>query len=177
MKKWALYLAVTLTAISITAPMRKVFAAEEVKIGYVDLQAAMDTIEEVKRQRDQLKKDFENKQKKLNDMQNDLKKEKDDFDKKNDAMKQEIRAKKMGEMQAKMMKLQETYVNMQKEIGQKEEELTQAFYGKVKNIVDKIGDKEGYTVILNRNVNTVIYFKRHMDITDQVVKAYNSVYK
>ncbi|MCC6811096.1 MAG: OmpH family outer membrane protein [Deltaproteobacteria bacterium] len=147
------------------------------KIGYVDMQSALNLIEEGKKEKNKLKKDFDVKQKRLDDMQQELKKSKEDYDKQSAMLKDDVRMKKQTELQEKFMKLQQEYVAMQKDLSEREQAVTREIFGKMKGIIEKIGDRDNYTLILERNEGNVLYFKKHMDITDEVVRIYNSQFK
>jgi len=41
-------------------------------------------------------------------------------------------------------------------------------------VVQEIGAKEGYTHILQKNESIVLFASKPMDITDQVMKAYDA---
>jgi len=162
------------------ADVRSAAAADTagpMKIGYVDMTNALNLLEEGKKEKAKLKKDFDGKQKKLDAMQEDLKKMKEDFDKQAPMLKEDVKSKKQEEMQKKFMELQQTYVGLQKELTEKEQIITRDIFAKMKTIIEKIGDRDNYTVILERNEANVLYFKKHMDITDEVVRVYNSQYK
>jgi outer membrane protein len=148
---------------------------QELKIGYIDMGRALNEVDDGKAAKAKLKSDFDEKQKKLDAMQNDLKAKKDDFDKKSAMMNPDVKGQKQDELQRKFMELQQTYMQLQKELVDKESQLTQEIAGKIKNIVVKLGDKEGYTMILDIG-DTVLFYKRHMDITDDVVREYNRQY-
>ncbi len=147
--------------------------APAMKIGYVDLQSVVTQSEHGKREIANLKKDFETKQKKLDQMQEELKKLKEGFDKQAAMLNEEARMKKQAELQQKFGELQQTYMNLQKDVGEKQQQVTSEILAKVKVIVEKIGDRDGYTLILDRNEANVLYFKRHMDVTDEVLATYN----
>ncbi len=147
------------------------------KIGYVDMQSALNLIDEGKKEKAKLKKDFDGKQKRLDDMQNELKKSKEDYDKQVAMLKDDVRMKRQTELQEKFMKLQQEYAAMQKDLSEREQAVTRDIFGKMKGIIDKIGDRDNYTLILERNEGNVLYFKKHMDITDEVVRIYNSQFK
>ena len=149
-------------------------AAPKIKIGYVDMESALNLIDEGKKEKDHLKKDFDVKQKKLDEMQEDVKKMKDDFDKQAAMLKEDARAKKQQELQQKIMDLQQAYMGMQKDLQEKQQTITKNIFAKMRVIIEKIGDRDNYTLILDRNEANVLYFKRHMDITDEVVKTYNT---
>jgi len=141
------------------------------------MQAAMHLTEQGKREETRLRKESEEKQKLLDKAQNELKALKDDFDKKGAMLTEEARNKKMQEMQTKYTQLQELHAKMQKEMGDKSDAISKEMIGRLKTITEKIGDRDGYTVILERSANNVIYFKRHMDITDEVISSYNAQFK
>jgi outer membrane protein len=43
----------------------------------------------------------------------------------------------------------------------------------IEKVVDKIGKKEGYVIILERRTVGLIYYKDAIDLTDEVTKAYD----
>jgi Skp family chaperone for outer membrane proteins len=90
-------------------------------------------------------------------------------------MRPEVRSQKEQELQRELMQLQQTYVQMQRELMSEETRLTRDISERIKAVVGKIGDRDGYTMILNIG-ESVLYHKRHMDITDDVVAAYNKQY-
>jgi Skp family chaperone for outer membrane proteins len=73
------------------------------------------------------------------------------------------------------MELKQTYARLQKELLAEENKLTVRIGGRITKIVEKVGDRDGYNLILNIG-DTVLYYKRHHDITDEVVKLYNQQY-
>ena len=155
--------------------LQSVAQAEELKIGYVDMARALNEVEEGKAAKAKLKADFDGKQKKLDDMQNELKAAKDDFDKKAAMMKPEAKQAKQEELQRKFVDLQQTYMQLQKELMDKEGAVTQDITAKLRKTIARIGDREGFSIILDIG-ETVIYYKRHMELTDKVVKEYNEQY-
>ena len=45
----------------------------------------------------------------------------------------------------------------------------------IEKIVEKIGKTQGYTIILERRTLGLVYYKDSIDITDQVVAAYDKM--
>jgi len=41
-------------------------------------------------------------------------------------------------------------------------------------VIQKVGADEGYTFILEKNENIVLYISKTIDITDRVIKAYDA---
>lgn len=143
------------------------------KIGYVDMARALNDVEDGKSAKAKLKREFEDKQKKLDGMQQQLKSKKDDFDKQKAMMKPETKAAKQEELAMELEQLKQTYMQLQQELMANESELTNGIAGKLRKVIGKIGDRDGFTMILNLNEG-VLFHKRHMDITDQVVREYNA---
>lgn len=146
--------------------------ADEPKIGYVDMARALNEVEDGKTAKGRLKVEFEAKQKKLDKMQTDLKAKKDEFEKRAGMMKPDVKQQKQEELQREFMDVQKTYMQLQQELIDSETQLTQEIGKKLRTIIEKLGDRDGYLVILNTG-DVVLYNKRHMDVTDEIVREYN----
>lgn len=149
--------------------------AEEHKIAYVNMASSLNSVEEGKAAKAKLKKEFDDKQSKLDTMQKDLKAKKDQFEARKGMMKPDARVEKQEELQREFLKLQQTYMELQQELMGNEARITQDIASKLRKIIEKIGDRDGYTLVLDIG-DTVLYYKRHRDITDMVVKEYNEQY-
>lgn len=150
-------------------------SAAEDKVGYVDMARAFNELEDSKQAKDQLKKDFEGKQKQLDEAQNKLKAKKDEFDAKSAMMKPEVKQQKQDELQKDFAQLQQTYMGLQQDLSKREGALVQDITRKLRKVVEKLGDREAYAMILDIG-DGVLYYKRHQDITDQVIREYNKEY-
>ena len=148
----------------------------EPKIGYVDMARALNEVEDGKAAKAKLKAEFEQKQQKLDTMQIDLKTKKEEFEKRSGVMKSEARVAKQEELQREFMDVQKTYMQLQQELVESENQITQDIGKKLRAIIEKIGDKDAYLLILNIG-DTVLYNKRHMDVTDEVIRDYNRQYR
>jgi outer membrane protein len=146
--------------------------ADEPKIGYVDMARALNEVEDGKAAKAKLKGDFDQKQQKLDKMQTDLKAKKDEFEKRASMMKPDAKQAKQEELQREFMEVQKTYMQLQQELVESEGHITQEIGKKLRSVIEKIGDRDGYMVILNIG-DTVLYNKRHMDVTDEVIREYN----
>ena len=142
------------------------------KIGYVDMARALNDVEDGKAAKAKLKADFDEKQKKLDKMQTDLKTKKEDFDKKSSTMNPDVKAQKQDELQRNFVDVQRTYMELQKELSDREGQLTSEIAEKLRRVIAVVGDRDSYSVILNIG-DTVLYYKRHLDVTDDVVREYN----
>jgi len=61
----------------------------------------------------------------------------------------------------------------QNEVKKKEGEITGGILKELRDIVDKIGQEEGYSLILENVEGIILYSRKDLDITDRVIKNYN----
>ena len=144
------------------------------KIGVVDMQRALAETEDGRKAKDTLKKLFEQRQKTLDKQQTDLKALKDGLDKQRDVLQREVLAKKLEEYQKAVAELQTTYVEFQRELQAKEGELTKPILQRMERVVRRIGQAEGYTLVVDRSEAGVMYVPSTYDLTDVLIQRYNA---
>jgi outer membrane protein len=152
----------------------RIVRAEELKLGYVDLQRALYETEDGRKAKAQLKKVFEQKQKELDEQQEDFKKAKEDLDKKRSLMAADKVREKETELQAKFEKVQQSYLRHQKDLQEKEGEVTQKIFERMNRIIAKIAAAENFSMILDRQQAGLIFAKPHLDLTNELIRRYNS---
>jgi outer membrane protein len=147
--------------------------AEEVKLGYVDLQRALNETEDGRKAKASLKKVFDQKQKELNEQQDALKKDIEDLDKKRTLLPADKLRDKEAELQSRLQKVQQTYVRHQQDLQTKEQEATAKIFERMNRIINKIAVAENFSMILDKNQSAVIYAKAHLDLTNELIRRYN----
>lgn len=165
--------ALALAALVAPAPA----SSADLKIGYVDLQRALNDVDEGKTAKAQLKKDFDAKQKKLDEAQEEFKRLKADFDKQAVVMSEEVRRDKQGVLDRKFQEVQGLFVQLQKELSEREREMTRGIFDKMGGIIRDIADAEGFTMIFEKNDAGLLFAPPNLDITDQLVRRYNTRYR
>jgi len=150
------------------------FAATDLKIGTVDMQKALQSVDAGKKAKAQLEKDFNAKKKELQGEEAAIKKMTEEFKKQSLVMSDEARAKKQGELQERIMKFQEQTARSQAEIQQKERDLTQPIISKLKTIIADAAKKHEYGVVLEKNESSVLYSQDKDDLTAEVISTYDS---
>jgi outer membrane protein len=152
-----------------------VFAlAEEVKLGYVDLQRALNETEDGRKAKANLKKVFDAKQKELDEQQEVLKKDIEDLNKKRTLLPAEKVREKEAELQDRMQKVQQTYMRHQQDLSTKEQEATAKIFERMSKIITKIATAENFTMVLDRQQSAVLFAKPHLDLTNELIRRYNS---
>lgn len=147
--------------------------AEEIKIGVVDMQKAIQSVEAGKKAKGQLEKEFNARKKELQTEESSIKKMGEEFRKQSLVLTDDARAKKQAELQERIMKFQELTARSQQEIAQKEQELTQPIVSGIRKIIGELAKQKGYSVILEKNENTVLFSLDKDDLTSDVITAFN----
>lgn len=148
--------------------------AQEAKIGVVDLQRAMNETEEGRRAKSRLKTLFDRHQKKLDDAQEELKQMGEQLEQQKNVLSEAVLRERYAVYQQKLAELQQTYYESQQELAAKEAEYTQKILEQMQAILRRIGQAEGFTLIVEVNEGGVIFAPNHLDLTDRVIQRYNS---
>jgi outer membrane protein len=146
--------------------------AADLKLGYVDLQRALEEIDEGKAAKAQLKKDFDEKQKQLDQRTDEVKKLDADFQKQALVMAPDAKAAKSAEIERKKVEVQQFFVGLQQELAGREREITRGIFDKMVALVRELAEAEGFTMVLDRN--TVLYAPASLDVTNELVRKYNA---
>jgi outer membrane protein len=146
----------------------------QVRIAVVDLQRALNETEDGRRAKARLKRVFKQRQDELDKRQGELKTLKEDIEKNRDLWSRDVLQKRVEEYQKAFMELQSTYVEYQRELAEKEGEMTSQIVARMQQILRRIGQAEGYTLIVESNESGVMWVPNNLDLTDAVIQRYNA---
>ncbi len=163
MKKMLIVLSMLMTAS---------FAHAEAKVGYVDMQKAIQATAAGKKAKTELEGEFNKKKKELEKKEADLKKMGEDLEKKKSVLSEEALGKKQAEFQEEMLKYRDVVGKSQVEIQKKERELTAPILEKMKKVIAKLAKDKGYAMVIE-NSQMVLYATPETDLTDEVIKAFD----
>ncbi len=150
-------------------------ARAEQKIAFVDLQRALNEIDEGKAAKAALKKEFDQKQKTLDDKKAEFDRARGDLEKQAVVMSEEARKEKTAELERKGMELQGLFVSMQKELSEREREATRGIFEKMSAIVREIADQEGVSAVVQ--AEALVFAAPSLDLTNELVRKYNARHK
>ena len=153
-----------------SAPAR----AQDLKIGYVDMQRAINETSEGQGAKKKLKSMFDTKQKELDEQQTELKKLKEDLDKQRTLLKQDVVQQREKDLQEKFVKLQATYVRLQKELSEREAAMMKDIIAKMQGVISQIAQQENFTLVLEKTESSILWAKPSLDLTNEVIRRYNS---
>jgi outer membrane protein len=148
-----------------------VSSAEEMKVGIVDMQRAIQTSETGKKAKSQLEEAFNKKKKELQMEEANLKKLQEEFQKKQAALSDSAKKEQQMKLQEKFMKYQELLQKSQAEIQKKEQEMSEPIIRKIREKVTEIAKKKGYQLILEKNDSVILFSMDKDDLTEEVMKS------
>ncbi len=148
-------------------------AKGDFKVAVFNMQEAIQTVKEGKRARDTLKKDWEKQQKKLKGKETVIQKAMEAFKKQSLVMDDAARRKKEMEIRTQMAQLQQEGIKAQREFQKRDQDLSKPILTKLRGIVAEVSKKKGYAMVLDSNENSVLYFRKDLEITADVIKLYD----
>jgi outer membrane protein len=169
----ALALAAALALGLSAAPARA--ETTEIKIAYVDLQRALNEVEEGKSAKAALKREFDQKQKLLDDKKAEFDRLRTDFEKQSAVLAEDTRKTRQAELERKAMELQGFFAQLQKELSDREREATRGIFDKMHGVVKEIADQEGVQMVVQ--AEALVYAAGSLDLTNELVRKYNARYK
>jgi outer membrane protein len=150
-------------------------AADELKIGYVDFQRALNEVEEGKVAKASLKRDFDDKQKQLDKDKAELERLQAEFEKQAGVMSDEAKRDRALEIDRRMREAQGKAMGFQKDLSDREREVTRAIFDKMLNLTREIAEADGLAYVLDRN--SLLVAPPAGDITNELVRKYNERFK
>ena len=148
------------------------FAKADTKIGYVDVQKAIQSTAAGKKAKDTLDGEYGKRKKDLDKKKADIEKMGQDLEKKKTVLSEEVMNKKQMELQEEMMKFQKTVAENQMEIQKKEKELVEPILNKMKTVIEKVAQEKGYSLVLEKQSQNILFAQKDADLTDAVIQAY-----
>jgi len=148
--------------------------AADLKLAYVDMQRGINECSAGYEARKVISQDGEKFQRLIAEKQTELQTMKESLEKQGLMLTPDARANKEREYQTKLREFQRWGEDTQNELNQKRTQMERTISMDLIKLIQKIGADEGYTLILERNESIVLFASKPIDITDQVIKAYNA---
>jgi outer membrane protein len=148
--------------------------SEDLKVGTVDIQKALNQCNAGKEAKQALTKEVEKFQRLISEKQKELQEMKELLEKQGLMLNPETRAEREKEYQTKLRDFQRWGEDSQNEVNQRRMEMERNIYIGLQKVIQRVGADEGYTFILEKNENIVLFNSKSIDMTDQVIKAYDA---
>ncbi len=149
-------------------------AKEKIKIGVVDLQRILMESTAGRKAKKELNDFYEQKKMELDKRQEELKNLQNELEKKITVLDEKTKREKQIQLENKRLEYLQEMQESEKALREKDAELTQSIIRDVQDIVDEVADAEGYIFVFEKNEGGVLYFDKIYDITDSVLKKYET---
>jgi outer membrane protein len=148
-------------------------SAEDLKLGYVDLQRALNDSKAGQEAKEKFKGEVDKAEKVLERRKNEVEKLKDELEKKGLLLNDDQREALERDYRDKLREFERAYKDSQQELQIKDRQLTGRILEDLRQVIFQIGEQGSYTVILEGNNTVVLYGAKAIDLTDTVISAYN----
>ncbi|MBI1862068.1 MAG: OmpH family outer membrane protein [Deltaproteobacteria bacterium] len=144
------------------------------KVGYVDLQKAMQTVDAGKTAKADLEKEIAAKKVGLEKRQAQLQKEAEAFEKQVALLDGAKKLERQQELQKKFAEFQKEAQETQMQLQGKERELTQPILSEMRAIIEGLGKENNFQLIVEKNEGAVLYAEAGADLTQQLIEKFNA---
>ena len=149
--------------------------AEDIKVGSVDLVKALNESDAGKKAKTDLEFMIKTKQSALDEKGKNIEKTKGEIDKQSSVLSADARKSKEEELERMIRDYQRLVTDSQNDVKKKEGEITGNILKELREIIVKMGDEEGYTIILEGSEGQILYTKKEIDLTQAVIKKHNEL--
>ncbi|MEJ2096961.1 MAG: OmpH family outer membrane protein [Deltaproteobacteria bacterium] len=171
MLKWKILVLVSLISFMASLPC---FAADVAKIGIVDIQKVLHTSSIGKMAKAQINKKAREMEANLNEKKDEIQKLKESLEREALVISKEKQEEREREIRIKINDIRELKKKYENDLKQIEAKVVKRIQVDVSKVVQEIGKKEGYLMVISNAV--VLYSPTSIDITDQLIEAYNAYF-
>jgi outer membrane protein len=151
--------------------------AAEFKAAYVDIQRAVQEVDEGKAAKARLQSMADSKQKAFEKEQNAIKAELDAYQKQKPTMDDKVAAAKEMELQKKMIDFQQRAEKLRLELADSERKELGTIFPKLENLLGQIAQREGLTMVFDRSSSGLAWAPTSLDLTNELIRMYNNQFK
>jgi len=148
-------------------------AQDAVKIGYVDMQRALNESDQGTKALESLKVLMDNKKNELQAEKELIDKKKDELDKQGLLLNETTRREREDEIRRLERDHSRKFSDTKEELSRQEAKLTATIRTDLMKVVSEVGKDEGYTLVLEKQFSAILFAPDTIDLTDEVIKRYN----
>ena len=145
--------------------------AKDVRVGFVNIQAAVAGTKEWKKEFASFKTKFEKEKISISAREKQLKKMIEDLNKQSMVLSPELKKKKKDVLLKKKKNFERYVQDKNEEFAKKEKVITGKILKKMVGVIKKLGESKKFTMILEKKVG--LYFDQSVDLTTLATKTYD----
>ncbi len=178
MKRFFLVAALVASIIALQTSLPRILSAEgalqsAVRIGYVDFNRALNTVSDGVAAKKRLREEFKERQQQLDRLQEDLSRIRSELDSQKSSLSPSDMKSREDDYRKKFFELQQMLAAFRREMEIREANLTKDILKKLRTVVQDIGNEEGYSLILEKSQDVVLFAPQGSDLTDRVIAGYD----
>ncbi|HWE24453.1 MAG TPA: OmpH family outer membrane protein [Myxococcales bacterium] len=154
-----------------TAVLCSAARAQAMKIGYVDVQRAIQEVEEGRAARTRLKTEFDSRKAQIDKKSADLERMQQEYEKQAPVLSDDAKRKKQEEFQKALVDARKSAGELQEDMNRQEQQAMASILQRLQQVVADIAEKESFTFVMDKG--TLLYAPQAADITNEVVRRYN----
>ncbi|MGA3207338.1 MAG: OmpH family outer membrane protein [Syntrophales bacterium] len=175
MKKSCLLISMVFVFLSLFLCSTCAFAAE--KIGFIDMREIMVKSDAGRKAADDFGKLYEKDKAMIQQREGEMRKLKEDLDKQRSVLTETALKEKEAAYQKKFRDYQLLVKDSNEELQTRDQELSKKLVPDILKIINVIGDKEKYTLIIDVGSTPVAYFAKENNLTQKVIEEFNKTFK
>ena len=145
--------------------------SKDLRLGFVDIQAAVSNTKEWKKEFISFKSKFKREKESIAQREVQLKKKIEDLNKQSMVLNAELKKKKEEDVLKKKRDFERYVQDKNEEFAKKEKEITNKIIKKMLGVIQKIGKEKKFTMILEKKVG--LYFDKSVDLTTLATLSYD----
>lgn len=147
--------------------------AQELKIGYVDVERILDNIPGKEEVRKILEEESGAWRAQAEEKMAELQKLREDYESQKLILSPEKKKAKEDEIAIKEEEFNKLWLELQDKAQKRNAELTQPILDKAEKAINAVAERENYSVIFDSSVAAIVYGIAELDITDSVIEEIN----
>jgi outer membrane protein len=175
MKKSGLLISMVFVILSLVLCGTFAFAAE--KIGFIDMREIMLKSDAGKKAAEDFGKLYEKDKAIIQQKEAEMRKLKEELDKQRTVLKENALKEKEAAYQKKFRDYQLMVKDANEELQARDQELSKKLVPEILKVINAIGDKEKYTLIIDLGSTPVAYFAKENNLTQKVIEEFNKTFK
>jgi len=175
MKKSGLLISMVFIILSLFLCGTYAIAAE--KIGIIDMREIMLKSDAGKKAAEDFGKLYEKDKTMIQQKETEMRKLKEDLDKQRSVLTESAMKEKEAAYQKKFRDYQLMVKDANEELQSRDQELSKKLVPDILKVIQGIGDKEKYTLIIDVGTTPVAYFAKENNLTQKVIEEFNKTFK
>jgi outer membrane protein len=145
--------------------------AQAPKFGYVDVQRAIQEVEEGRAARTRLKTEYDQRRAQIDKKSGDLEKMQQDYEKQAPVLSDDAKRKKQEEFQKALIEARKSASDLQEDMNRQEQQAMSSILQRIQQVVAEIAEREGVAFVIDKS--TLLFAPAAADMTNEVVRRYN----